>query len=499
MKIHALLAAASLVALAGCAAGPDYVAPIPAPAATAPLIGAAGPQVSTAAVEGDWWRLFRDPVLDGLVRDALAANTDVRAAVARLDRARASLREASNDRLPQTGLAASAEYGRVPAAETLPGLNRERWNVATGLSVAYEVDLFGRVSRSIEAARGDVGAAAADADAVRIGIVAETARAYADAASAAERQAVAERVVQLLDRSVDLTAKRFEAGRVTRLDLARLQALRDQRRALVPPLIAERQRALFRLATLTGRAPRDLPADASARKDTPRLDQPIPVGDGAALLARRPDVRAAERRLAGSVARIGVATSELYPQISLGGSVGSRGIGFGNLFGGGPFTWLLGPLINWTFPNQEGPRARIQEAEAGSREALARFDGTVLRALEETETALSNYAQDLQQQLSLTSARDAAERAVRITRARQREGQIDFLELLDAERTFADTQADLAQSNARIVQDQIDLFRALGGGWSAPQVADAGGVAVASAALQPSRSRNATTSLSVAR
>lgn len=461
-----LLAAASLLTLAGCAAGPNYTPPVPPVSASAPFKGAGGPQLSAAEPDGTWWRLYRDPVLDGLITDALAANTDIRAAVARLDRARASLREAGNDRLPQTDLDGSANYGRLAANQRQPATDRERWNVGAGLSVAYEVDLFGRVSRNIEAARGDVGAAAADADAVRVGIVAETVRAYADAASAAERQGVAERIVALLDRSVDLTAKRFEAGRVTRLDLSRLQALRDQRRALVPPIAADRQRALFRLAMLTGRTPQDLPPIAAARTTTPMLDQPIPVGDGAALLARRPDVRAAERRLAGSVARIGVATSELYPQISLGASVGSRGGGFGNLFGGGPLTWLLGPLINWSFPNQEGPRARIQGAEAGSREALAQFDGTVLQALTETETALSNYAHDLERQAALASARGEAERAVRITRAQQREGRIDFLVLLDAERTFADTEADLAASRSRIVADEIDLFRALGGGWS---------------------------------
>jgi NodT family efflux transporter outer membrane factor (OMF) lipoprotein len=464
-----LLSMASLATLAACTVGPDYAPPATAPAAAAPFIGTAGPQVSADPAAERWWQLYDDPVLDSLVGDALAANTDIWAAVARLDQVRARLREARGDRLPQTSVDASAAYGRSPA--TAGDGNRERWSVDVGLGVAYELDLFGRVSRNIEAARSDTAAAAADADAVRVLIAAETTRAYADAAAAAERIAVAERVIALLDSSVRLTEKRFEAGRAARLDVARISALRDQRRALLPPLIADRDAALFRLATLTGRPPRELPPIAGQRVTILDLGRPIPVGDGAALLARRPDVRAAERRLGAATARIGVATADLYPRISLGGSLGSSGSGFGNLFGGGPLTWLLGPLVSWSFPNQEAVRARIEGSEAGSREALAEFDGAVLTALRETETALSVYANAIREEEALRSALAQAEKAVTITRARQREGVIDFLEVLDAERTFADANAELVAARSRTVAAQIDLFRALGGGWQAPDMA----------------------------
>ncbi|RHW19082.1 TolC family protein [Sphingomonas gilva] len=460
-----LLTAASALALAACAVGPDHVAPVPLATASGPFISADDPAIATAApVEGEWWRLYDDPVLDQLVTDALAANTDIREAVARLARARAALREVRGDRLPDVGLSAGADYGRAPAGQRAPGAPREDWTFDAGLDVAYEVDLFGRVSRGIEAARGDVAAARADADAVRVAVAAETARAYADAVSAAERLAVAERIVALLDRSIELTRRRQEVGLATRLDTARIAALRNQRQAEVPLLQAERQSALFRLATLTGRPPLDLPPATAARKTTLRLEQPIPVGDGAALLARRPDVRAAERRLAAATARIGVATADLYPRITLGGSVGSTGSDIGDVFGANPLRWLLGGLIEWAI-NREPARARIDAAEADSQAALARFDGTVLRALEETETALSNYARALDRRTALQAARDEAEVAARITRARQREGQIASLELLDAERTFADAEADLAAADARIATAQVDLFRALGGGW----------------------------------
>jgi NodT family efflux transporter outer membrane factor (OMF) lipoprotein len=464
LELRQLSIAAALL-LSACAVGPNYVAALPPPTAAGKFVGSASSLVSETSANDRWWQLYRDPVLDGLIDDALKANTDIRVAVANLDKARAALRETRSDRLPSTAIGTDTGYGRLPESQRLPGAKREDWQIDAGIDISYELDLVGRVKRNIEAARGDVAAASGDADAVRVAVVSATVSAYTDAAASAERLAVAEHVVELLDRSVTLTGKRFEAGRANKLDVARIAALRDQRRAQVPALAAQRQAALFRLATLTGRTPQQLPAAASERTTTPRLDQPIPVGDGAALLARRPDVRAAERRLAASTARIGVATADLYPHITLGGSVGSTGTGVGDLFGGGPLRWLLGSLISWSFPNTEAVRGRIQAAEADSRGALANFDGTVLRALEETETALSNYARELDRREALKSARDQAETAVRITRARQREGTIDFLELLDSERTFADTEADLAAADARIASAQIDLFRALGGGW----------------------------------
>lgn len=466
-----LLAAASALALAGCTVGPDYVRPVTPTSASTPFIGSASPVVSTADANDRWWQLYNDPVLDSLIADALAANTDIRVAVARLERARAGLRGARADQLPQTGIGASGTYGRVAESQTLPGADREGWNVDIGLNVSYELDLFGRVHRGVEAAKGDIGAAEADADAVRIAVVADTTRAYADAAAAAERLAVAQQIVELLDQSVRITTGRFEAGRASRLDIIRQAALRDQRKADIPQLQAQREAALFRLATLTGRTPRELPDVAGTRTSSLKLDQPIPVGDGTALLARRPDVRAAERRLAADTARIGVATADLYPNITLGGSIGSTGTGLGDLFGAGPFNFLLGPLISWAFPNQEPARARIAASKADAAASLATFDGTVLRALEETETALSAYSREIERHAALATARDQAATAARISRARQREGQIDFLTVLDAERTFADAEAELAASTARVVERQIDLFRALGGNWPAQREA----------------------------
>ena len=472
-----LLGFTSLLTIA--AAGPDYVRPATPPGAERPFIGAPAAPVTAAEPQDAWWRLYQDPVLDRLVADALAANTDLRIAIANLDRARASLREARADRLPQSSVDASATYGRLPESQRALGAGREAWSIDAGLSIAYEVDLFGRVSRSVEAARGEAQAAEAARDAARVAIVAETTRAYADAASAAERLTVAQRSLALLDQTVNLTGKRFEAGRTSRLDLSRATALREQQRATLSPLRAQRDAALFRLATLTGRAPADLPAEVGERQTTLRIDRPIPVGDGRGLLARRPDVREAERRLAAETARIGIATADLYPRISFGGSVGSTGTSIADMFGGGPLRWLLGPLISWNFPNQAAGRARVAQAKASTQAALAGFDGTVLRALAETETALSAYAHQLDRQQALREASAQAGVAARISRAQLREGRVDFLTVLDAERTSAAADADLAEADAHVADAQVELFRALGGGWQAET--EAGKVAAAPA------------------
>ncbi|WP_137897810.1 TolC family protein [Sphingomonas sp. 2SG] len=462
--LKSLTAAVSLLALAACATGPDYRLPVTPPTAAAPFV-ATSAATSVAAPDDHWWRLYDDPVLDGLVTQALAANTDLRVAVARLARARATLREVRTDRTPRATLGAGAGYNRFSQAQRPPGVGSETWLIDGGLDLSYEVDLFGRIARNVAAARGDVAAADGDADAVRVAIVADTTRAYADAAAAAERIAVAERIVALLDRQVRTTERRVDVGMTTPLDTARIAALRDQRSADIPLLQAERQAALFRLATLTGRTPQELPAIAAQRTATLRLTQPIPVGDGATMLARRPDVRAAERRLAAATARIGVATADLYPRITLGGSIGQTSTGLGNLFGAEPLNFLLGPLLNWTV-NRDRARARIAGAEADTQAALATFDGTVLSALGETETALSNYARALDRRTALQRAFEQADRATRITRAQRREGRIDSLSQLDAERTLADAQAALAGQDAAIATAQIDLFRALGGRWA---------------------------------
>ena len=193
------LASLSALALAGCAVGPDYVATPPSPASSGPFLAAGNPPVLPSPLPADWWRLYDDPVLDGLIADALAANTDVRQAAARIERARAGLRGARADRLPQAAIEAGGSYSRRSEDSSAPGSDREGWGYDAGFEVGYELDLFGRVGRSLEAARADLTASEADADAVRVMVVADTTRAYADAGSGAAQVRVAREIVALLD------------------------------------------------------------------------------------------------------------------------------------------------------------------------------------------------------------------------------------------------------------------------------------------------------------
>lgn len=460
--IAALLAASSLTA---CTVGPDYDEPVASASANAPFIGVQSAEVTSEAPAENWWRLYDDPVLNALVEDALAANTDVRVAVARIARARAALRGARGEALPQTAVSASGSYGRISESKTLPGIDREGRRIAGEFATSYEIDLFGRVSRGIEASRADLDAARQDADAVRVMIAADTVQAYVDAAATAQQIAVAQSMLDLLARSERITAARFERGLNQKLDVLRLTQLREAQAATIPPLNARRDAALFRLATLTGRTPRELPDAAGERNTTPDVGQPIPVGDGRILLSRRPDVKAAERRLAADTARIGVATADLYPRISLGAAVSTTAIGNAPIFGSGPLGWLVGPLISWAFPNQEAVRARIEAARADAAADLANFNGTVLRALEETESALSAYRNALLREERFEASREAADRAAQVSLARQSRGQIDALDALDAQRTLAEVEANYAAARRDVAIAQVDLFRTLGGNW----------------------------------
>lgn len=240
--------------------------------------------------------------------------------------------------------------------------------------------------------------------------------------------------------------------------------------ANLPPFEAQQRTAFYRLAALTGRAPAELPQTLLQCAQPPRLAQTIPVGDGAALLRRRPDIRQAERSLAAATARIGVATADLYPKISLGlsGASGGPATMFGDR---GTFSWSVGPLITWTLPNTGAVQARIAEAQASTKAALARFDGTVLNALRETESALVTYARQLDRDAALRAARDQSALAARQARQLFQLGKTDYLTVLDAERTLASNESALAASQASLSTDQIALFLALGGGWEtdAPQ------------------------------
>lgn len=475
----AVLAIAALT-VAACTVGPSYRTPgaLPAPALKLREADVAG--VSPSPLPPRWWRLFDDPDLDRLVTKALEHNTDLRQAAANLQRARAALSEAHAARLPTGSASAEATHQRL-GLQSLSGVSPGAGpgGVTTdfysvGYDATYEVDLFGGVTRSIQAARADYQAAQAQVDASRVSVAAETARAYADACSFAAQAAVARETARLQADTLDLTNRLYTGGRGTERDVAQAQVLYENARAQAPTFDAERRAALYALAVLTGDPPAVVDAAADRCTTPPSARRPIPVGDGQALLARRPDVRAAERTLAADVARIGVATAQLYPSITLPGSVNLGAPSLGKLTTSGAFGYSVGGLINWNFPFNGAARARVRESRAVAQGSLAAFDGTVLQALQETEQALARLDGATKQEAALTRAAAASERAAELSDLRFRAGSDNFLQLLVAQVARANARAALAQARSDRADAQISLFKALGGGWEeAPPVATA--------------------------
>jgi NodT family efflux transporter outer membrane factor (OMF) lipoprotein len=473
--LRALAAAASLLALSACAAvGPNYkvpeVAKLNAPTAQGPFIESRTPAVSQAPVPDGWWKLYDDPVLDGLVQEALTANTDLRIAAANLARAHAVSAEADDAGGFSVGVSAAALHSQESGEQYLLSEQLPVENLAdVGVKVSYQVDLVGRIRRAAEAAHADADASQAALDLARVSVAADVARAYVEACASGHELAVAQHGVDLQDRSLAVTRKLVAAGRGTSLDTTRARAQLDLSRAALPTFESRRRAALYKLATLTGKTPAEFPKAVEACMAPPRLSQPLPVGDGAALLRRRPDVRQAERGLAGATARIGVATAALYPSVSFGLGAGSTGL-LADIGQPAANRWSLGSLISWTLPGA-GEHARIRGAEAGADAALARFDGTVLNALRETETSLAVYAHELDRNAALRSARDEAATAEAQAQTLYRAGKSPYLTGLDAQRTLTTADAALAASDGALAADQVNLFLALGGGWeTAPAV-----------------------------
>lgn len=466
------VAAAALVACSTTPVGPNYQVPatavVSAPAAALPFVvqQPAEAVYSSAPLAAYWWRLYNDAVLDRLITQALAHNTDLRQAAANLDRVRALETEVADARKPSLSLNGGPSYGHVSGLSVLhPGaVPATHVGYSAGAALSYQVDAAGQLRRAIEAAQAGSEVAQAALDLVRINVAASTARAYAGICSSGLRLQAAETSLRLQQEALDLSDRLQQAGRVGQIDSARARGQLEQLRAALPTLQAERQSGLYRLATLMGELPRDFPSDVAACAVPPRVTALLPVGDGAALLRRRPDIRQAERELAASTARIGVAIADLYPKVSLGLSAGS--VGPGSSFGRkDTFSWSLGPLISWTVPNTGITQARIAQAEASTRAALAHFDGTVLGALRETETALDAYARELERQAALQASRDAAAQVAAQARQLYRSGKTAYLEALDAERSLAASEAALAGSQVALADQQVTLFLALGGGW----------------------------------
>jgi len=460
----ARLVGVALLALAtqACAVGPNY-RPQAAAALNVPdRYQAPGADSVDAAQLAQWWTAFNDPTLTSLVERTLAGSTDLAAAQARLRAARASLKASRGALFPS--LSASGSANRQDVVE---GAGNSGDGFQAGLDASYEVDLFGGVRRSVEAARATAEGSAASLADVQRSLVAEVALNYIDARSTQARLAVARENIGIQDETLQIVRWRVEAGLVSDLDLQQAIAQRAQTAASIPTLEQSYAASVNRIAVLIGQAPGAVTAEMAAQQPIPLGPDNVEAGLPADLLNRRPDLIAAERSLAAEVARIGVAEADLYPALRLSGSLSSSSTNFSGL-GDNIISNLIGSI---TAPIFQGGqiRARIEQQRATADAALASYRGTVLTALEDVENALVSIDRTKARESELVTAEAAARESVSLAEAQYQSGLIDFQALLSTQQSLLSAQDSRTTARAARASASIQLFKALGGGWDASE------------------------------
>lgn len=448
-----------------------------APGSPAPAMAVA--QDRDAAQMAAWWRQFNDPVLDGLVADALDHNLDLRTAQAQLREARASRRLAGaqlGPTLEANAAVAQSKSSRVTGS----GATRELYSA--GLDASWEIDLFGRLRNGRAAAEASLGTAVEQLRDTRVSLVAEVVNNYIELRTAARRLALAESTLAARQEALDLAAWRQQAGLVSELDVAQARTELESARAGLPVLRTALSEAQYRLAVLLGQAPGALASRLAGHGDVPRAGAAISAGIPADTLRQRPDVRAAERRLAAQVARLDEAKAARYPALRLSGSIGWEALGAQGLGDSGALARSLLASLSAPIFDAGRIRANIGVQDARLEQSRLAYEGAVLAALEDVENALVALvnAQAREQQLALAAASARSTRA--IAGYRYQAGLADFLSVLDSERTLLSLEDQLAQAAGALASAQVRLYKALGGGWSPAAGTDASAASRAPAA-----------------
>lgn len=460
------------VGLAGCTAGPDYRAPeVEAGEGWIAPSEAAGPAPELTR----WWTRFDDPSLERLVERALEGNLDVRTAAVRVAEARALRDAAAGRRVPVVDTSVGvtrrrqSENGPLPI-DRIPGLERNQTIYETGFDALWELDLFGRTRRAVEAADARLDRAVELDRAAQMSVAAETARAYFELRGAQRELGALDAALDAARRSAALVARRLEAGDVSEAELVQVEAELARLEAGRPALAARVRVVAQTIGTVVGGLPEaelDL-LDTSPEQVTLAA---LPVGERADLLRRRPDVRAAERALAAATADIGVTTAELFPKFSIGANGGFQSLASGDLLESASEFGALAPMISWRAFAGGRVRAEIRASEARARAAALGYERAVLGALADAERALARYDAGLDALDLRALARDAAARNYAYAGTRYRAGDISLLELFDAERALHDAESAHAQTHARAATDLVALYKALGGGWGGADTA----------------------------
>jgi len=446
--------------------GPNYQRPV-TPVGPQ-FVNAGQPGFNGSEVVARFWTSFNDPKLNRLVDDALKENKDLKRARANLKASRAARRLAGFDLFPT--VTAGAGYTKTRESRNqLPAVistDRNLDDADVGFDAFWELDFFGRVRRGVQAARAEEQASAASLRDVQVTVTAEVARNYFVLRGLQEQLAVAVRNADNQDQTWKLTRVRLEAGRGTELDSARAEAQLKSTLATVPLLDSSIATTIYRLSVLTGRVPDGLTSELQTAEPLSSLPTLNAIGDPASLLRRRPDIRIAERSLAASTARIGVAMGDLFPKVTFTGSVGYDAATFGGLGKSGSDTYSIGPAISWAALDLGRVAARIKIARAQTEADLATYEASVLGALEETEGALVTYGRAQTRRDLLAEAATASERAANLARQRFQGGLTDFVNVLEAERDALAVQDSLAQSHTQTATALVSVYKALGGGWT---------------------------------
>jgi outer membrane protein, multidrug efflux system len=467
-KRHAVPALLGTALPTACAVGPNYHRPTTP--VDAHFVNAGEPGFAETSAVEKYWESFQDPELNSLVDDAIAHNNTLTAAAANLHAARAARRLTGFDQFPT--ITASAGYTHeLYAEEQLPGVDRHdrEFDAAdAGFTGLWELDLFGRVRRNVEAARADVGVAGASLQDARVSVIAELARDYFVLRGLQDQLALTLKNADNQERTLKLTHNRLDAGRGNELDTSRAEAQWRTTRSSIPTLEASIATTIYRLSTLTGRQPNALSDRLTPPASTPALPPLNAIGSPEDMLRRRPDIRIAERRLAGASARVGVAMGDLFPKVTMNGTLGYVAPTFGEFGTADARFFSLGPSITWAAFDLGRVRARIGEARAQTDAALANYQGAVLSALEDTEGALISYGRAQTRRDELQGAAAASDKAADLANRRFQGGLIDFLEVLDAERTALSAELLLSQSRTDAATSLIAVYKALGAGWNLP-------------------------------
>lgn len=451
--------------LTGCKVGPDYKTPFTEAGQT--FSNAANPEFSAQSVDVAWWKLFEDNALTELVNQAVLNNRDLQAAQANLREARALYMEAGLNLAP--AVTTHANYNEqkrsAGALNNRSFAPRELKLYNIGFDALWELDLFGRVRRNVEASSDEVDAQEASLRDLGISLIAEVARNYFELRGLQNQLATAKKNVDNQSQTLELTRVKLEGGRGTELDTARATAQLDATLSTIPPLESTIRQAIHRLSVLTGQLPGTLTEKLSQAAPLPKIPKTINIGQPGDLLRRRPDIRIAERTLAAATARIGVATADLFPRVSFVGTIALEANTLSGVGAASSDTYSLGPRISWAALSLNHVYAQIKASDAHAEAGLAQYEQTVLNALEETENALVNYNRERNRRDLLALAAKASEKAHKLAHLRYAEGVSDFLTVLDVESRLLQDQDRLAQSETGTATALVALYKALGGGW----------------------------------